>query len=87
MPWWLWVLLAWSLVATLLGVAIGRAIRTAEQREGRHGTETGGRTATRGPAPQLLTDVVPLPRGQSVDPKTSTHPPEASSSGRPPQVS
>jgi hypothetical protein len=37
-----WVLLAWSVLAVLLGVVLGRALRTAEQRENRRGREARG---------------------------------------------
>lgn len=33
-PWWGWVLLVgWSAVAVVMGIVLGRVIRTAEQRE------------------------------------------------------
>ncbi len=41
-PWWVWVLLAWSLLAVLLGVVLGRALRTADRRENRRGREARG---------------------------------------------
>ncbi|PRY36600.1 hypothetical protein LY71_12521 [Geodermatophilus tzadiensis] len=33
MPWWGWVLVAWPVVAVVVGVFIGHAIRAAERRE------------------------------------------------------
>ncbi len=33
MPWWVWALVVWGALAPLLGVVLGRAIRTAEWRE------------------------------------------------------
>ncbi len=33
MPWWGWVLVAWPVVAVVVGVLIGRAIRAAERRD------------------------------------------------------
>ncbi len=53
-PWWVWGLLVWSLVAVVLGLLLGRLLRGAAD--------------------------------QSVRPKTVTHPPEVSSSSRPPHV-
>jgi len=31
--WWVWVLLAWGVLAVGVGVVVGRGIRTAERRE------------------------------------------------------
>ena len=33
MPWWVWALVVWGVLALALGVVLGRAIRTAERRE------------------------------------------------------
>ena len=33
MPWWGWVLVAWPVVAIVVAVLIGRAIRAAERRD------------------------------------------------------
>ncbi len=78
MPWWVWGLLGWSLLAVLLGVFLGRALRAAARRE----------TATRRWEDVTVLGLLDLPLapGQSVGPKTMTHPPEVSSSSRPPQV-
>ncbi len=35
MPWWMCALLVWVALALLLGVVLGRVIRTAERREPR----------------------------------------------------
>jgi flagellar biosynthesis/type III secretory pathway M-ring protein FliF/YscJ len=32
-PWWVWALVVWGVLALALGIVIGRAIRTAERRE------------------------------------------------------
>ncbi len=83
-PWWMWGLLVWSLVAVVLGVVLGRVLRAADRRERGQRRGADGARAVSGPVPP---DVAPLlSRGQSVGPKTATHPPEVSSSSRPPQV-
>lgn len=33
MPWWVWALVVWGVLALALGIVVGRAIRTAERRE------------------------------------------------------
>jgi flagellar biosynthesis/type III secretory pathway M-ring protein FliF/YscJ len=39
-PWWVWALVVWGVLALALGVVVGRAIRTAERRElGREDTD------------------------------------------------
>lgn len=40
--WWVWVLVAWSLLAVLLGVVLGRVLRAAERRERGHDREARG---------------------------------------------
>jgi hypothetical protein len=44
-PWWVWVLLVWSALAVVLGVVLGRMLRTAEQRESGRGREADGRAS------------------------------------------
>ncbi len=41
MPWWVWVLLGWSLLAVGLGVVLGRALQTAERLEHGHDPPAG----------------------------------------------
>jgi hypothetical protein len=76
----MWVLLAWSALAVVLGVVLGRMLRGADRRERGHDREADGGHAGTGPVPPR-----PCP-AQSVGPKTTTHPPEVPSSSRPPQV-
>ncbi|WP_158544902.1 hypothetical protein [Blastococcus sp. TF02-09] len=33
MAWWAWLLLGWSLLACVLAVVLGRALRTSEDRD------------------------------------------------------
>ena len=41
MPWWVWALLVWSVIAVPLGLVLGALLRAAEWRQSGRGCEPG----------------------------------------------